>query len=147
MNNNKSKIRSILLVTLALIVGVSIYFRFMNPVYNNMDRVSADVEVSSKELVSSYILNEKSANSIYRGKIVEVDGIVKEVTFLNNRNTILLYGSSKYSSVICDMQSNQIEEVKKLKKGQKIRIKGVCKGFLKDAILLHCILTNTQIDE
>ncbi|GAA4271583.1 hypothetical protein U6A24_13435 [Aquimarina gracilis] len=144
--NYKNKIKPLVLI-LVLITTVSIYFKYSEPAFSDISKVATDIEVNSKELVSSYILNEKTANTAYRGKIVEVDGIVKEVTFLNDRNTIILYGSSKHSNVICDMQLSQAEEVRKLVKGQKIRIKGVCKGFLKDAILLHCILTNTQIDE
>ncbi len=144
--SNKTKIKS-LFVILVLITGITMYLKFSPFTYRDISKVSTDVEISSKELVSSYLLNEKSANSVYRGKVVEVDGIIKDITFLNNRNTIIMFGSNKHSNVICDMQSDQEELVKKLKKGQKIRIKGVCKGYLKDAILLHCILTNTQINE
>ena len=108
-----------------------------------MNAVSADITISSEELVSSFMVDERSANSMYRGKVIEVEGIVKDVTFLNNRNTVFLYGDNKYSSVICDMFPNQESEIKDLKKGQKIKIKGVCKGFLKDAILLNCMLINT----
>nr|WP_271729736.1 hypothetical protein [Aquimarina algiphila] len=109
--------------------------------------MSTDTSVNSSELISLFMLNENSANSVYRNKVIEVEGIVKEVTFLNNRNTVLLHGNNKYSSVLCDMKDDQVEEIKKLKKGQKVRIKGVCKGFLKDAIILHCILINTPINE
>ncbi|RKM87649.1 hypothetical protein D7036_24990, partial [Aquimarina sp. BL5] len=57
-------------------------------------------------------------------------------------NTVILYGDNKYSGVLCDMQSDQTVGIRKLKKGQKIMLKGVCKGFLKDAILLNCMLIN-----
>ncbi len=144
--NTKNKI-VLLLSILLLVAGLYMYYGIYNRSYKNIETISAEVKISSTELVSSFMMNEKFANSIYRGKIIEVDGVLKEVTFLNNRNTVLLYSDNKYSSVLCDMQANQIEEVKKLKKGQKVKIKGVCKGFLKDAILLHCMLTNTQIDE
>ncbi|WP_370449472.1 hypothetical protein [Aquimarina sp. BL5] len=53
-----------------------------------------------------------------------------------------MYGDNKYSGVLCDMQSDQTVGIRKLKKGQKIMLKGVCKGFLKDAILLNCMLIN-----
>ncbi len=126
---------------------MSFYFGYYKSSYKNIGNISAEVEISSSELVSSFMVNEKHANSIYRGKIIEVVGVIKEITFVNDRNTILLRGDNTYSSVLCDMKLNQTEEIKKLRKGQKIKIKGVCKGFLKDAILLHCMLINTQIDE
>ncbi|GAA4278621.1 OB-fold protein [Aquimarina mytili] len=144
--NRKNKIITFLFC-LVFAAGLYLYFGFYNRSYETIDNVATDISISSRKLTSTYMLNEKNANSIYRGKVIEVDGIVKEVSFLNNRNTVLLHGNDKYSSVICDMQSDQIEEVKKLKAGQKIRIKGICKGFLKDAILLNCMLINTQINE
>ncbi len=144
--NRKNKI-ILFLFGLFLVAGLYVYFGLYLHSYIDIEKVSAEVKISSGNLTSSFILNEKSANSIYRGKVIEVEGIVREVTFLNNRNTVLLQGDTKYSSVICDMQSNQIEEIKKLKQGQKIKIKGVCKGFLKDAILLNCMLINKKSNE
>lgn len=132
---------------LLILIGVYLVFRYSGDSYMNMNTVSTDVEISSGELISSFIIDEDAANLMYRGKIIEVEGIVKDITFLNNRNTIFLYGKNKYSSVICDMYPNQEGEIKDLKKGQKIKIKGVCKGFLKDAILLNCMLINTTINE
>ncbi len=144
--NTKNKIITFLFCLL-LVAGLYFYFGFYNHAYVDIDNVATEIKMSSGELTSKYILNEESANSIYRGKVIELEGIVKEISFLNNRNTVLLHGDDKYSSVICDMQADQTEEVKKLVPGQKIQIKGICKGFLKDAILLNCMLINTQINE
>ncbi|MEW7292152.1 OB-fold protein [Aquimarina sp. 2304DJ70-9] len=145
MNRNNKIVT--FLFCLLLVAGLYFYYGFYNRTYVDINHAATEIKISSGELTSTYILNEESANSIYRGKVIEVEGIVKEISFLNNRNTVLLHGDDKYSSVLCDMQSDQIEEVKKLKRGQKIKIKGICKGFLKDAILLNCMLINTQINE
>lgn len=129
-------------------VGLYIYFGVYNNRVDDIKNVSPEVKIDSGQLVSSFILNEENANSVYRNKVVEIDGTVKEINFYNNRNTVLLYGHTKYTSVLCDMQSDQIENVKKLTKGQKVKLKGICKGFLKDAILLNCVLINNdQINE
>ncbi|AXT49749.1 hypothetical protein D1818_02540 [Aquimarina sp. BL5] len=130
------------LITLLLLGGLYIYLEFYNYSHIDIDKVSTEIKTSSKHLTASFIQNEKDANSIYKGKIIAVEGIVKEVSFLNNRNTVILYGDNKYSGVLCDMQSDQTVGIRKLKKGQKIMLKGVCKGFLKDAILLNCMLIN-----
>ncbi|WP_299252661.1 hypothetical protein [uncultured Aquimarina sp.] len=135
------------LITLLLLGGLYIYFEFCNYTDIDIDKVSTEIKTSSKNLTASFIRNEKNANSIYKDKIIEVEGVVKEVTFLNKRNTVILYGNNKNSGVLCDMQSNQIMEIKKLVKGQNIVLKGVCKGFLKDAILLNCMLINQQSNE
>ncbi|WP_299436767.1 hypothetical protein [uncultured Aquimarina sp.] len=139
--NKKNKI-TFLLFTLFLIGSLCVYFGYYNKPKINIINISTEINTSSEKLTVSFIKNEENANSIYKGKIIEVEGIVKEVTFLNNRNTVILYGENKHSGVLCDMQSNQIMKVKNLKRGQKVMIKGICKGFLKDAILLNCMLIN-----
>jgi len=144
--NKKNKI-TFFLLSLLIIGGAYIYFKLYDQPYLDITTVSTEIKTSSERLTASFIQNEKNANSIYQNKIIEVAGIVKEVTFLNNRNTVILYGENKHSGVLCDMQSNQITKVKNLKKGQKVMIKGICKGFLKDAILLNCMLINQQSNE
>ena len=76
---------------------------------------------------------------IYQGK-------VKEVSFLNNTNTIILLGDEN-SGIICDFSQNQTKEIKALTKNQTVIIKGIYKGFLKDVILLNCLLINDITNE
>lgn len=144
--NNKSKI-ALFFISILLLLGFYIYISTDDYAYENLNEVKAGVSISSEDLVSLFTENEKLANSKYRGKVIEVEGVIKEISFLNDRNTVLLHSKTRGSSVLCDMQANQIEAVKKLRKGQQVKLKGICKGFLKDAIVLHCILTNTQTNE
>jgi len=80
---------------------------------------------------------------LYAGKIIEVTGFIKEISFINNRNTIILNSSTETFGVICDLNKNQEDKIKQLKEDQKIRVKGICKGFLKDVILLNCSIDLT----
>ncbi|MBQ4802079.1 hypothetical protein J8L88_04370 [Aquimarina sp. MMG015] len=139
--NRKNKI-TIFLLSLLLIAGAYFYIEYYNTSHIDINNASTEISTDSQKLTASFINNENDANLIYKNKIVEVVGVVKEVTFLNNRNTIILEGENKNSSVLCDMQSDQLRIVKSLKKGQKIELKGICKGFLKDVILLNCMLIN-----
>lgn len=100
----------------------------------------AELHVTSEDLVTSFLSNEELANATYVEKTIEVEGIVKEVTFLNNRYTVLLQGSGEYMCIMCDMKENQIAQVQTLTKGDSVILKGICKGFLMDAILLNCVL-------
>ena len=95
--------------------------------------------------MNAYSNNEEKSDSLYAGKIIEITGSIKEITFLNDRNTIILNSNSETFGVICDINPNQKEKINQLQKNQKIQIKGICKGFLKDVILLNCtidLLTN-----
>ena len=107
----------------------------------NLEKVSSEISLNSNELVASFITNENKSNEVYGGKIIEVTGFVKEISFLNNRNTVLLYTENEKSGIICDVNKSQLKKVKSLKKHQKIKVKGLCKGFLKDVILLNCYIS------
>ncbi|MEM9361048.1 MAG: hypothetical protein AAGA43_00360 [Bacteroidota bacterium] len=100
----------------------------------------AELHVTSEDLVTSFLSDEELANATYVEKTIEVEGIVKEVTFLNNRYTVLLQGSGEYMCIMCDMKEDQIAQVQTLTKGSSVVLKGICKGFLMDAILLNCVL-------
>lgn len=141
--NRKNRIVYFLL-SLLCIGGFYFYFGIYNQGEVNMNKVSTELEINSTDLIASFIHNEKSANAIYRDKVLEVDGMIKEINFFNNRNTVILYGNNPSTSVLCDMHKNQMGAIKKFKQGQEIIIKGVCKGFLKDVVLLNCVLINKK---
>ncbi len=126
-----------LLILLALSVVVFLFFRI------NSNDTSKNQSISAPQLVHLFVTNEVAANTIYKSKLVEVEGVVKKVNFLNGRITVFLNGVST-SSVLCDMTKSQLKIAKKLKKDQKVKLKGVCKGFLNDVIMLNCMLINSQ---
>lgn len=135
--------KKLFLIILSVFVLINVYFysvSFLKLSENNLEKVSSEVSISTKVLLSSFINNEKKSNELYAGKILEVVGFVSEISLLNNRHTILLYIENEKSGIICDVHNSQIEKIKKLKKHQKIKIKGLCKGFLKDVVLLNCYI-------
>jgi hypothetical protein len=92
------------------------------------------------------MVDEKVTNKKFEGKIIEVEGKIKEISFLNNTNSVILFGVDN-SGVICDFNKNQTEEIKKLTKNQTVKIKGIYKGYLKDVILLNCLLMKDKTNE
>lgn len=131
----------IVLISLTLFISVYLYVAYnFSSSEKNLEHINSEVLLSSNDLVANFLSNKKEANKLYTDKIIEVTGYVEEVTFLNNRKTVLLYTENKKSGIICDINKNEIEKVNQLKKHQQIMVKGVCKGFLKDVILLNCYL-------
>ncbi len=130
------KIISIIIVTICIYISL-----------NLLDKKAIDINkaltfknTESEILVANFLTNEKLADETYTGKVIEITGTVKEVSFLNNRNTLILQGKDKNSGVICDMNANQIDAIHKISIGDKITVKGICKGFLKDVVMLNCII-------
>tara|TARA_R110001592_G_scaffold8129_3_gene45032 strand:- start:1818 stop:2255 length:438 start_codon:yes stop_codon:yes gene_type:complete len=142
MKNKKITFLSI--ITLLLLVNG---YYYILPMFKSSDKNLqndlAELTVSSTNLINAYTINEEKSDRLYAGKIIEVSGFIKEISFLNNRNTIILNSNTETFGVICDVNPNQEEKIKLLKKHQKIRVKGICKGFLKDVILLNCSIDLT----
>jgi hypothetical protein len=136
------KVKNKIFISVILLLLIVYGYYFIVPLFKssekNLENETAELAVNSSDLVKSYTLNEQKSDSLYAGKIIEVTGYVKEITFLNNRNTIILNSKTEIFGVICDVNPNQKEKIELLKEHQKIRVKGICKGFLKDVILLNC---------
>ena len=140
---SKNKIFLGTIILLSLINGYYFIVPYFKSSEKNMEKETAELSVSSNKIVNAYTINEEKSNILYAGKIIEVTGFVKEITFLNNRNTIILNSNTQTFGVICDVNPNQKGKIKQLKENQKIRVKGICEGFLKDVILLNCSIDLT----
>lgn len=136
-----------LILVALLLAGFLVFFVWFNrsPDQNSIVR-QTDIRITSAELIDSFRNNEIAANTAFVEKTIEVEGVVKDITFFNERYTVLLQGGDGLSCIMCDMQEDQIEELNLIKRGDKIVLKGICKGYLMDAILLNCIIP-TKTDE
>ena len=134
-------------IALTLITGAYIGYTYIFSHSINIRNASAEVTISAKELTASYISNQESTNKAYKDKVVEVYGIIKEITFVNKTNTIILQSDHKNFNVLCDMHFGSLEGLQNLRAGQKVTVKWICKGFLHDVILLNCMLINTKNNE
>jgi hypothetical protein len=139
----------LLTLTAVIVIAVctTLYLKVNRKVETNTFDIETQTQVTSKKLTAAFLNNEADANLKYVEKAIEIQGVVKEVTFINNRYTIFLQGDTELSSVMCVMKNNQFNEIQKLKKGQRVILKGVCKGFLMDVIFLDGIIVNSRIDE
>lgn len=124
-----------------LMLCTYLYGIFYHETEMDMMKAPTEIQISSKNLVSSFLANENLANTRYVEKTIEVHGVVMDITFLNDRYTVFLQGGDEFC-LMCDMQADQIEKVKRIRPGQEVLMKGICKGFLMDAILLNCVLLN-----
>ena len=132
-------------VLVILIAALSFYFLKVVVLESSYSVDVLKVEPVYKLDVKTVIdlIKNEDKNFIEVEQVVEVNGIIKEINYLNNRITILLGTGNKESAhVICDMRSDQKEEVSRLNPNDTIKLKGVFKGFLADAIFLNCVITH-----
>lgn len=129
---------------LLLMIGLFIFsFLVADKKHNAYSK--AEINIESNKLVNDFATNEKKAAVLYTNKLIEVSGTIKKITQLNTKNTVILNSINGNSGIICEL--NDSEKLIGLKVGQKILIKGICKGFLEDVILLNCYLETTKANE
>ncbi len=98
--------------------------------------------------ISDYFKPNTATTTLKPEQLVEIEGRIKEINTFNSRHTVLLKGNLDQSPyIICDMQRGQEKELELLKENDTIRVKGVFKGFLKDAVFLNCIVTHQNLHE
>lgn len=132
---------------IVIAVCMTVYLKVNQKVESDTFNTKTENQVASEKLVRAFLDNEPEANGNYVEKAIEVKGMVKDVTFVNDRYSIFLHGGTEYSSVMCAMKEDQYKNIQNLKKGQSVILKGICKGFLMDVIFLDCIIVNSLIDE
>jgi len=138
------KFRILIGIVLSLIGALALIYvaisHLNSPDLVDIAKVEPNYRLEAKTIID---LGKNQNNSYLKTEnVVEIRGVVKEINDLNDRITILL-GTKKneLSCIICDMQSNQKEKITKLKPNDTIKIKGVFKGFLQDAIFLNCVIS------
>ena len=98
--------------------------------------------------IGDYFKPNTAITTLRPEQLVVIEARIKEINTVNSRHTILLKGTLDQSPyIICDMQRGQEKELELLKENDTIRVKGIFKGFLKDAVFLNCIVTHQNLHE
>ena len=131
--------KKILLLILALgIIGAGIGYYMYNKPVASLEKKKADAEVTADQLITAYETDEKVADSLYLGKVVQVKGKVSGVAQEEGRTKIQLETSNPMSLIICEMEESTT--VTEVKSGDEVTIKGMCSGYLSDVILVQSTL-------
>jgi tRNA_anti-like len=138
----RNSIRYILLCLVFTVLGLSIY-AYLEFTRKPADLINSDaVEHSTaSELTAFYINNEDSANKKYLGKVIEVTGTIVEIE--NQQDTlitVLLGDTVQESRVSCLIDKKHFAEAKNIRKGDVVKIKGFCTGYLMDVELNRCVI-------
>jgi hypothetical protein len=110
--------------------------------------IKADVSVGSKKadliIKASALLqkdesNEDSANILYLNKIIAVSGTIDNINHNDQGVSIYLKNKEDVSGVMCSFDNSAIDTAI-VKRGQQIKVKGICTGYLMDVVLSKCAL-------
>lgn len=99
--------------------------------------------LSAVSLFGAYEDNEVAADEQYKGKILEVSGVVDSIgkDILNQPYIALSLGQPyKIGRVQCFFSDSDISKLAKISKGAEIRVRGKCIGKMGNILLHDCIL-------
>jgi len=108
----------------------------------------SDVDVSSEKAVHEieaavlnheFENNEEASNTKYLGKIITVSGTVNSIS--NDEQNVLVYlkNEDEISGVMCSFNQS-VFDADRITTGSRVKIKGICAGYLMDIQLNKCSL-------
>jgi hypothetical protein len=99
--------------------------------------------VSLSDLLSDYKGNEVRADGKYKGKTIQVTGIVDDVKKDITGDPYVTVGSGaafEIPQVQCTAGSNQTAAFANLNKGQKVTVQGEVDGLMMNVLLSDCVI-------
>jgi hypothetical protein len=130
----------ILLVLGAVLIGAAIYgWKEYHRQHKETADLAAAFSVPAPTLVKAFQDDENKANKQYNDKVINVSGTVVKVDHNDSTQTVQLDGQSM-GGVICQFEASHGGDLKALRPGQPVTIKGVCTGMLLDVVLVRCAI-------
>ena len=108
---------------------------------SNKKQMEPELNISATELINAYKENEIKADKMYKGKIVEVNGIVDAIdSGIDDKAIVRLSDGDEFSfdNVQCCIDDENQDKACELKKGENVTIIGKADGeiagtpFIKD---------------
>ncbi|MBL7740036.1 MAG: hypothetical protein JNK14_12535 [Chitinophagaceae bacterium] len=144
------KKRKIILLTIAVAIlcGAWYGYREYTRKVTDLSHVKAQARIGTEDLISSFEMNEKTANEMYLGKVIAVKGSIKSIEKDDKGYySVILGDASSMSSVRCSMDMDHQAEITTLAAGTSITVKGACTGFTADELLGSDVILNRCVIE
>lgn len=130
-----------LLVLLVLAAGAAYAYREYNRKNADPHTSKAKYKLSAKELLKEFETGDSAAlHRKYDDKLVEVNGIIKEIKKDAESFAIMLGDSTDLSTVQCEMNSEDPGDAAQAVQGSSITIRGHFVGYQKGEMMMDIML-------
>lgn len=103
--------------------------------FDSTGNVKADYTITAADLLKEFLSNDSAANKKYNEKVLEINGTVSAIDLAADSTSTIRFEDSTGSYAIFSMEKNQIDEMKKIKAGDMVSVKGICSGSIFSDIL------------
>ena len=134
-------IKSLLSIFLFIIIGFGSLDEFEN--LEQSPKVTPNsnpsVIITASKLYKEYNANEIAADEKYKGKIIEVTGVIRDIgNDIMDNAYITLVGDEYFGDIQCYFNEKSV--VAKLSKGKRITVIGSCSGLMMNVQINNCIV-------
>ncbi len=134
--NKKNRVRKILIigaVLLAAAIGTAWYI--FTDSFSDTAKEKAAYTFNAQDFIKEFQQNDSASNKKYAEQIITINGRVTEVEQADTTVNIKMADTTTGSYVIFAFQQQDIANVKKIKQGDSVSIKGSCSGGVYSDIL------------
>lgn len=119
-----------------------VFIKMYNKPHKDITSAHPEFVVTVTELVEEFQTDELEANQKYLDNVLQVEGVVADISTNNGKSVLTLRQEGSSTQVICTLDVSENKKVLQLKEGQQVTVKGVCTGFLWDIMLVRTIIVN-----
>lgn len=113
----------------------------MNKTFEGTESLKPDYTVNALDLIKEVSANDTASNKKYSGKILEVNGAVTSIENANDSTiNIQMADTTTGSYIVFPFYNKTFEQVKALKEGDQISVKGAFSGSMYSEILETTII-------
>jgi RecJ-like exonuclease len=134
--NKKNRVRKILIIGAVLLtaaVGTAWYI--FTDSFTDTAKEKAAYTFNALDFIKEFQQNDSAPNKKYAEQIITINGRVTEVEQADTTVNIKMADTSTGSYVIFAFQQQDVANVKKIKQGDSVSIKGSCSGGIYSEIL------------
>ena len=97
---------------------------------------TSGIDITADALHAAYAENRVAGDKRFRGQVLTVNGRIGDIQMYGDRPVINLLANKGKGVIQCYFEPDQAEAVAKVVRGQQVKIKGLCDGFIEGAVLL-----------
>ena len=135
----KRKVYIYILVAM-IVVAIAAAARMYFKPHPSVKAAEPAFTLSALDLIDAFTNDEASATMLYGGKILEVTGVVKEISFSDSSMVLQMGDTNRMESVSCYVYNGKQTHYTSIRPGKSVRVKGFCNGMLMDVVLDKCII-------
>jgi hypothetical protein len=135
-----------IIIAVVIVLGSAFaygYYLFHKP-HQGIANKDAAFTMESRQLFNEFDQNEAEANKKYLGKVITVSGKVADKGVDSKGAMSIILEGGEMAGVGCQFDKNALKDIQNVKKGQFIKVKGMCTGMLMDVVLVDCVTEDTN---